>query len=78
MGNYIPNLVLHVATPNGSRAQLTWVMTISEVSLPGKGGFLSQQQPGSVMAAQTSSPFAIHECHQDACPGVHLVPPGLL
>ena len=24
------------------------------------------------------SPFAVHECHQDACPGVHLVSPGLL
>jgi len=22
------------------------------------------------MPAQTSSPFAVHECHQDACPGV--------
>jgi len=28
--------------------------------------------------AQTSSPFAVHECHQDSCPGVHLVSPGLL
>jgi len=24
------------------------------------------------------SPFAVHECHQDSCPGVHLVSPGLL
>ena len=32
----------------------------------------------SATPAQTSSPFAVHECHQDARPGVHLVSPGLL
>ena len=32
----------------------------------------------SAALAQTSSPFAVHECHQDSCPGIHLVSPGLL
>jgi len=28
--------------------------------------------------APTSSPIVVRECHQDACPGIHLVSPGLL
>jgi len=32
----------------------------------------------SAMPAPTNSPFVDCECHQDACPGVHLVSPGLL
>ena len=45
-----PKLVLDSATPEGCKAELTWVVVISHDSLPAKYGHLSQKYPGSVMA----------------------------
>jgi len=43
-------LVLDLATPDGCKAELTWVVVVSEDSLPAKDGHLSQKYPGSIMA----------------------------
>jgi len=37
-----PKLVLDLATPEGCRAELTWVVVIFQDSLPAKYGHLSQ------------------------------------
>ena len=37
-----PKLVLDLATPEGCKAELTWVVVISQDSLPAKYGHLSQ------------------------------------
>jgi len=38
-----PKLVLDLATPEGCKAELTWVVVISQDSLPAKNGHLSQK-----------------------------------
>jgi len=38
-----PKLVLDLATPEGCKAELTWVVVISQESLPAKDGHLSQK-----------------------------------
>jgi len=38
-----PKLVLNLATPEGCKAKLTWVVVISHDSLPAKYGHLSQK-----------------------------------
>jgi len=38
-----PKLVLDLATPKGCKAELTWVMVISQHCLPNKDGHLSQK-----------------------------------
>jgi len=38
-----PKLVLDLATPEGREAELTWVVVISQDSLPTKYGHLSQK-----------------------------------
>jgi len=38
-----PKLVLDLATPEGCKAELTWVVVISQDSLPAKYGHLSQE-----------------------------------
>ena len=43
-------LVVNLATPEGCKAELTWVVVISQDSFPVKYGHLSQKLPGSVMA----------------------------
>jgi len=45
-----PKLVLDLATPRGCQAQFTWLMIMSQDSLPAKDSHLSQKQSGSVMA----------------------------
>ena len=39
----LPKLVLDLATPEGCKAELTWVVVISQDSLPAKYGHLSQK-----------------------------------
>jgi len=36
-------LVLNLATPEGRKAELTWVVVIFQDSLPAKDGYLSQK-----------------------------------
>jgi len=38
-----PKLLLDLATPEGCKAELTWVVVISQDSLPAKYGHLSQK-----------------------------------
>ena len=38
-----PKLVLDLATPEGCKAELTWMVVISQDSLPAKYGNLSQK-----------------------------------
>jgi len=38
-----PKLVLDLATPEGCKAELTWVVVASQDSLPTKDGHLSQK-----------------------------------
>jgi len=38
-----PKLVLDLATPEGCKAELTWVLIISQDSLPAKDSHLSQK-----------------------------------
>jgi len=38
-----PKLVLNLATPEGCKAELTWVVVICHDSLPAKYGHLSQK-----------------------------------
>ena len=45
-------LVLDLATPEGRKAELTWMLVISEDGLPVKYGHLSQKYPGSGMAGK--------------------------
>jgi len=44
-----PKPVLDLATPKGCKAELTWVMVISQDSLPARDGHLPQKITGSVM-----------------------------
>jgi len=50
-----PKLVLDLATPEGCKAELTWVVVISQDSLPAKDGHLYQKQPSSVMIGTRTS-----------------------
>jgi len=44
------NLEVDLATPEGCKVELTWVVVTPQDSLPAKDTHLSQKYPGSVVA----------------------------
>jgi len=56
--------ILDLATPEGCKGELTWVVVISQDSLPAKDGHLSQKYQGSVIAGiRTHDQKSQIRCH---------------